>query len=306
MPIKATREPSAADKQAVKELFYEIPLLERGQPLMAEMIWVLSRCPNPDQHIKILPDYCYHIFDVFMRTYFKGFPSLSETVQVLDAAGLSSARTIDEAKTVLRLTWRNLGKMFGIASRCFRYGELEAAKSLEHDGFGDSTPARDEELLMVLAGRQWVEKNRSKLAGKSFSTFAVEMLNQRIKPQFPTVMEAELKFQAWAYEWGPVEMQEFNAGMAEGLTALLDEDGELAGESGRSGIYVFLLVVWPEIKAMLNASPNKTLSDLHEWMQPFMRVGVITYIGIDTLRDVCAPVPSGIGLSLRPLKKSSA
>jgi len=44
---------------------------------------------------------------------------------------------------------------------------------------------------------------------------------------------------------------------------------------------------------------------LHEWLQPFMRRDVITTIDIETLRDVCAPPPSGIGLSLRPLKVRS-
>jgi len=311
MPIQATREPSAADKQALKELFYQMPFLQRGQPLLAEMMWVLARRPNPGQHEKILQNYCYNIFDVFMRTSLKGFPSLAETVQVLDQAGLASAKTIAEIKTCLRIHWKNLGRLFGLASRCFRYGELEAEASLERDTPGHSTPERDDELFKVVAGQQWLDENRSQLAGKSFNTVAVEKLNQRIGPQFPKVMEAELMFQKLAYEWGPMAMQEFNEGMAEGLTILLDKDGELAGESGRSGIYFFLLVVWPEIKAMLESNPKKTLTDLHEWMQPFMRVGVTAYIEIETLRDVCAP-PSqnGIGISLRPLKsrrsKSSA
>lgn len=105
-------------------------------------------------------------------------------------------------------------------------------------------------------------------------------------------------------------MAELNKGMAEGMTSFVDVNGEFAHESNRSGIYILLLLAWPEIKAMLESSPKKTLSDLHEWMQPFMRIGVTAYIEIETLRDVCAPAPSGIGLSLRPLKtqrrKSSA
>jgi len=105
-------------------------------------------------------------------------------------------------------------------------------------------------------------------------------------------------------------MAEFNAGMAEGMTSFLDLEGQLTSESSRFGIYTFLLLVWPEIKAMLDANPKKTLNDLLEWMKPFMRLGITAYIEIDTLRDVCAPPPSGIGLSLRPLSfrqpKSSA
>ena len=100
-------------------------------------------------------------------------------------------------------------------------------------------------------------------------------------------------------------MSEFNAGMAEGMTTFLDFDGELKGARNRVGIYSFLVLMWPEIKAMLESDPKKTLTDLHEWLQPFMRRDVIATIDIETLRDVCAPPPSGIGLSLRPLKDRS-
>lgn len=106
-------------------------------------------------------------------------------------------------------------------------------------------------------------------------------------------------------------MIELNEGVAEGMTSFMDENRQFTGESGRAGIYFFLLLAWPEIKVMLEAEPRKTLTDLHEWMEPFMRVGMTTYIEIETLRDVCAPpAQNGIGLSLRPLKnlppKSSA
>jgi hypothetical protein len=98
-------------------------------------------------------------------------------------------------------------------------------------------------------------------------------------------------------------MIEFSEGFSEGLNGFLDVQGEMVGGSPRSGIYDFLLVAWPEIKAMLESAPEKrTLTDLHEWMKPFMRAGVTAYIEIETLRDVCAPSPSGIGLVMRPLK----
>ena len=85
----------------------------------------------------------------------------------------------------------------------------------------------------------------------------------------------------------------------------MDEHGQLVGETNRSETYIFLLLAWPEINAMLAASPQKTLTDLHTWMLPFMRVGVTPYLDIEQLRDVCAPVSQrGIGLSLRPLRKA--
>lgn len=109
-----------------------------------------------------------------------------------------------------------------------------------------------------------------------------------------------------AYLWGPAALADFNKGLAAGLNGFLDEDGRLAGESVRANIYWFLLIAWPEIKAMLESNPRKTVTDLHEWMLPFMRRDMCSLIDLDSLRDVCAPMPSGIGLQLRRLSSRSA
>ncbi len=106
-----TRAPSSADKHMVREVFYTTPFIERGQPFLPEMLWVLQGRQDLERHQKSLPEYCYNIFDVFQRTYFKGFPLLSETVQVIDPAGLETARTTEAVKKVLRLDWKNLGRM---------------------------------------------------------------------------------------------------------------------------------------------------------------------------------------------------
>ena len=258
-----------------------------------------------DQHEKNLPDYCYNIFDVFQKTYFRGFPLVSETVQVTSEAGLESAKTIEAAKKVVRLNWKNLGRIFGIAARCFRYAELEARDDLKNEGIDDPKT-----LCTVIFGKQWVMENQAKIISESLDVLLSESLNQLIQPQVAVLNAMQPKWGALAYQWSPAAMAELNEGMAEGMTRFLDENGQLAGESRRAGIYNFLLLAWPEINAMLRSSPKKTISDLHEWMQPFMRLGFTAYFEIETLRDVCATPPSGIGLKLRPLKsrrqKSSA
>ena len=115
------------------------------------------------------------------------------------------------------------------------------------------------------------------------------------------------KWDSLAYEWSPEAMRQFHEGVAEGTNSFLDENGQLAGESPRAGIYGFLLMIWPDIKAMLESTPRKTLTDLHKWMEPFMRVGVVNLVDLDYLRDVCAPIAqSGIGLQLRPLSSGCA
>jgi len=58
-------------------------------------------------------------------------------------------------------------------------------------------------------------------------------------------------------------------------------------------------MAWPEIKQMVEAKPKKTVTDLYVWILPFMRHGMTSLIDLETLRDVCGPLPGGIGLKLR-------
>lgn len=276
--------------------------MERGKPLIAEMLWVLQERPGEESHEKTLPDYCYNILDVFQKTYFKGFPLLSETVMVIDPAGLKTAKTVEEAKKVLRVDWKNLGRLIGLATRCIRFAELEAAN--DSDGLGDMTPEKSKELLTLIYGDSWVQSNPASIGVANIGETSAVMLNQYIAPSV-SKLESIPAMGIAASQWSPEAMVEITKGMAEGMESFINNDGQLAGESRRAGIYTFLLLAWPEIKAMLDGSPKKTVRDLHEWMKPFMRVGVCTLIDIETLRDVCAPPPSGIGLSLRPLKSPS-
>ena len=84
--VETNREPTEADRQAVRKFLYAMPLLERGAPLLTELLWVLLGRPGEDSHPKILPDYCYHIFDALQRTFFKGVPQIHDTVLVMDQA----------------------------------------------------------------------------------------------------------------------------------------------------------------------------------------------------------------------------
>ena len=302
--IELSRTPSPADKQTIKEFFYFLPMMERGKPILAEMMWALLGCSDLERHEKILPGYCYNIFEVFRRTYFKGFPLVSEIVQITDPVGLPSAKTIEQAKKVVRLDWRNLGRVVGIGSRCIRFAELESADHLKQDGFGDLTPEKTEELFLVIFGKQWVAANLERLKLEPAEKVFAEMLNQYLASWLAQMQAMQPQIDALAYQWSPAAMAEFNQGFADGFNAFMDVAGQLVGESNRSGIYGFLLFAWPEIKAMLEAEPKITLTDFHEWLKPFMRRDIITYLEIEALRDVCEPPPRGIGISLRPFKKA--
>ena len=294
-----SREPSQADKELARELFYKIPLVERGIPIQQELLWVLLGRQNAEQHTKLLPEYCYNIFDAFRKTYFKGFPLLSETIQITDPVGAPAAKSIEETKSVLKLNWKNLGKLFGIMTRCIRFAEMEAGIELEKDGFSDSSPEDIIRLLTMIFGKEWVWANQTRIETENPDKIVTEMLQIHIAASVSKV-PTMLPYDSLAHQWGPEAIAEFHIGYAEGMSSFLDFSSQLTGESTRSGIYVFLLLTWPEIKGMQQSDFHKTLTDLHEWMQPYMRVGLTAYIELDTLRDVCAPPAQyGIGLNFR-------
>ena len=304
MAMNNERIPSETDRQTVRAFFHAVPLWERGQPVVRELFRVLGVRKGAEQPLNILPEYCSHTLDALRRTFFKGFPAWEDTVRVIDPAGLTRVGTAEQLQKVLHLNWRNLGRVLGVGIRCIRFFELEAEPQLEREGFNNLPPGREEELWVIVFGRAWVEANREKIATGLWDEIFLERLDPLLADWQAKLNQPASNLATLAIQTSPAAMIEFNEGMTEGMKCFLDVDGQLVGESNRSGTYFFLLLAWPEIKTMLAAEPKMTLTDLHAWLLPFMRFGVTPYLDIDQLRDVCAPPPGGIGLSLRPLKKS--
>ena len=294
------------DKELIKQFFYQVPLIERAKPLIGELIWILQDRPDMDMHENVLPDYCYNVMDVFKRTLFKSFPLLTDTIYVMDQAGLESAKNVEEAKKSVRVDWRNLGRLSGLGMRCARFSELEAQEKLKEDGFDTLPPDEMKDFCTVVFGREWVTANEAMVLAVTPDQLFARMLQDYLQVWLDQFRTLTPQFANLAYQWSPQAMAEFNAGMAEGMSSFLRGDGELKVIGNRFGIYSFLVLMWPEINAMLVANPQQTVSDLHEWLQPFIRREMVANITIEALRDVCEPPPRGIGLSLRPLKVRSA
>jgi len=302
MVAAENRSSTEAEWKIVESFLYAKPLIERFKSLEEELKWVILDRQNPDQHVKYLPDYCYNIFNLVRKTYFKALPTVEETVLLLDGDKLATAKSVAEAKTAIRLDWKNLGRLLGMVVRSLRFAKLEVKDLLIDGGFDNVPVEKLEKLLVMVLGRQWVEENQVKIMAEPPSKWVSEMFKQHIVQQAMGIREKQPYYESVAFEWGNQAMIDLSEGMAEGMGKFLGTNGEFMGETTRAGIYLFLLLAWPEIKAMLESEPKKTLSDLREWMLPFMRTGMVTYLDIDVLRDVCAPPPQGIGLSLRPLK----
>jgi len=258
------RQPSdKADKQLVRQIFFTVPMVERGKPIIAELTWFLLDCQDSKAHANILPDYCYNIFEVFRRTLFKGFPKLKDTVQIIDPAGVPTAKTLEEVKKVIRIDWKNIGRGFGIMARCIRFAEYESEEEINRDEVGEPTPQENEDTFRIICGAQWVAQNQMLIKNEPFERVIQKLLLEHVASALKPLENLKMDFNGLAFQWSPAAMTELHEGFAEGFNSFIDEVSQLAGESPRTGIYGFLLLVWPEIKAMLESNPRKTLTDLH-------------------------------------------
>src|ERR1700733_13529124 len=59
---------AVSDKETVEEFFRRTSMIERFEPVLAEIIWVVCGCQGRNEHAKLLPEYCYRIFEILIKT----------------------------------------------------------------------------------------------------------------------------------------------------------------------------------------------------------------------------------------------
>ena len=288
-----------ADKKVVAEFYRRMPAMQRLDSVRAELNWYLTTEESSTPHEKCLPEYCYHIFEKFRLTYLRSYPKFSDTITG-EVAGLADCKDLEQVKGLIKVDWFRVGKVFGMLMREKRFLEMESEPLLKREGLLGQP--MDREKLALVCDESMLPIDQAGSPILDVGELLARTLRQDTGPHLEKLSGGVEYFDRLAYLWGSDAQADFNRGKASGLTELLDGEGQFVGESTRANLYWFLLLAWPEIKPMLEAEPKKTVTDLHEWMLPFMREDITSLIGADTLRDVCAPPPSGIGLSLRPLK----
>jgi hypothetical protein len=70
----------AAEK--LRKLLREQSFMERWEPVGQELKWVISGRSDAKSRQKILPEYCYNIFDLYTRTILKSISPMRDGVQV--------------------------------------------------------------------------------------------------------------------------------------------------------------------------------------------------------------------------------
>jgi hypothetical protein len=294
----------AADKKVVREFLQRMPVTERLAMVHSEFNWYLGKEHNPAAHEKCLPEYCYHIFEKMRQVTFKALPKFDPVVTG-DLEALKACKSVEEAKKVIGVDFERIGIVLGIGLRGKRFVEMEAQAALKREGVWGLVPKNGPADLALVFDKSRLEQMAKDGGVQDVGRGLEQILQETTGPhieKIPGMIEYMVKL---AYAWGSRALADLSKGMEIGLNKFLDDQGKLVEEPLRENIYEFLLQAWPEIKAMLEANPRKTITDLHQWMQPFMRQDMCNRVDLDYLRNVCGPLPKGIGLKLRPLSLRS-
>ena len=266
--------------------------MERWEPVANELNWFINGRPNEEQHQKILPDYCYNIFDLYKRTIFKAFAPISEVIIIKDKERAATCKTIEEAKQIMTIDWEKLGSVFSIGERGLMFFENEAEQKLKKDGLWDLTPKQNDDIYKLIIGERWMKKKTAEIQAKELDKPLEEILEKHRTSLEETTKKAVPEWHQKAREWDPEAMTKFHAGVAKGSVGFLDKDGELKGEGKikLSETYEFLLLAWPEIEWMLRAKPPKTRNQLWEWLLPFSYARWIEIQDLEQLNRLCTAI----------------
>ena len=259
---------------------------------MKEMNWVIVGRPNAADHKMVLPEYCYHIFDLYSRTIYKPFSPISEVVTITDKERAATAQTVEEARAAMKIDWDKMGSVFSMGERAMMFFENEAEPLLKREGLLDLPKEKDDELFRLLFGERWM---KAKLA--EFQALDKDKPVEEIIEKQATALEEKIKkvVPEWhqkAREWEPGATTKFHTGAAKGSAGFLDQGGELHGEKKikLKNTYEILLTCWPEIDAMIKADPPKRMEDLWNWLTPFSHVYWIEIQDLDQLVSVARPI----------------
>lgn len=285
-----TLQEKAKDK--LRDMLQQKCAGERWEPVMRELHWVLGGRRNPDEHQKLLPEYCYEIIDLWMRTIFQAFPTFQETVTCSDQEALSQCKSVDEAKELVTIDWAKMGSVLGMGLRGLRFFDKEAAGQIQEAGLNDLSEDGSEELGEMVAAEDWLQKVKNEFESVDPGKSTEEILKEKIEAAGTSLGSGLVKWPALAYQWGPKAMTELHEGMAKGSSGFLDEEGELRGEKRLKlcETYQFLLMAWPEIDEMIKANPPKRMMDLWNWLSPFSYAGWIEIEDFDQLVSLARSV----------------
>ena len=283
------------EKRAVekmRKLLLKQTFMERWEPVCNELKWVIGGRASEQEHQKILPDYCYNIFDLYKRTIYIEFAPITDVITIKDNQRAATCKTVEEAKQVMTVDWNKLGSVFSAGERCTMFFENEAEPLLKQDGLLDLSSEQDKEIYELFIGDRWMNKKLAEIQAHDPSKPVEEIIEARLTALQETTKKAVPDWHQKAREWEPGAVTEFHKGVAKGSAGFLDKAGELKGERKikLKETYEILLICWPEIDEMLKAKPPKTRNQLWDWLRPFSYAQWIEIQDLDQLNRLCTEI----------------
>jgi hypothetical protein len=283
-------------------LLSERSFMERWEPVSKELGWVISGRQDAAQHQQILPDYCYHIFDLYSRTIFKTMSPLSEVLTIKDKNLAATANTVEEGRAAMKIDWEKMGSVFSAGERALMFFENEAEPLLKREGLLDLPPEKDDELFRLLFGERWLKAWLGKMHALDKDKPVEEIIEKQITALEETTKKAVPEWHEKARDWEPGATTKFHTGAAEGSAGFLDPAGELHGEKKikLKDTYEMLLICWPEIQEMITA--KQRMEDLWNWLKPFSYARFIEIEDLDQLVSLARPIKLKLKKAGRPRK----
>lgn len=199
-------------------------------------------------------------------------------------------------------SWHLAGRIAGFLNRFLSF--------LEHD-----LPRRLEEVCRIeIPESRWAEVD-TKLSLEPLRPLIVRRLGREVRPDEGALdlsMECGdrwLNGMCGVSEWfartaarqKPEDFQAFLAGQLAGYSALLDAQGNFAGQTPRTDTYLELLVLWPAIEQLRQRQPPITREELYRWL---IVQGVwCKPPGLDWFHDLCDEIKLGTKGRGRPRKR---
>lgn len=286
----------------MRKILRERSFMERWEPVAKEMNWVITGRPNAAQHQNILPDYCYHIFDLYARTIFKSFTPISEVITIMDKERAVTAKTVEEARAAMKIDWDKMGSVFSMGERAMMFFENEAEQVLKRDGLLDLPAEKNDEIYQLFIGERWLKKKQAEIQALDKDKRVEEIIEKRTTELEDTTKKAVPEWHQKARDWEPGATTKFHTGAAKGSAGFLDQNGELHGERKikHKNTYEFLLICWPEIEDMIKA--KKRMEDLWNWLLPFSHPYWIEIQDLDQLVSLARSIKLKLKKAGRPPK----
>jgi hypothetical protein len=292
MSLKSGHIDEALTRKALEKLralLFKRCFMERWTPIQEETRWILSGRPNEKHHKKILPEYCYHIFELQRRTIYKAFSPLAEILTIKNKRRAHKAKTIAEAKKVISLNLEKLGAVFAVGEKSLQLYEQELLPELTKMGVLNPKKKKEFERFQMIYGVDWINQKLAKIQERQPNKPLGQIVGDEFSRQVETTRRAIPDWHTKAREWSNDGVEQFHAGVVRGSKDFINSKNELVGEKKLKlhNTYEFLLLAWPEIQSMMKAVPPKTRNHLWDWLTPFSHARWIEIQDLDQLNRLC-------------------